>query len=149
MPEGGARAGRACPRQTATNNEGNKIDINKLFWDSLSQDVTLQIDTPIIAKINNIDLGIVNNERFKIADIEKHMIAITNEFKTIKFDAVENNAFQRCFRVAYCTTIHSSQGLSIGESYLIHQWNNENFDQRLKYVALSRARSYEIINIYQ
>ena len=76
------------------------------------------------------------------------MITISNEFKRIKFDAVENNAFQRCFSVAYCTTIHSSEGLSIGENYVIHQWNNANFDQRLKYVFLSRARSYEIIHIY-
>ena len=136
-------------KHKAIDYKGGKIDINKLFWDSLSQDVILQIDTPIIAKINNKDIGIVNNERFKITAIEKNIITIKNEFKTIQFDAVENNSFQRCFRVAYCTTIHSSQGLSIGESYLIHQWNNENFDQRLKYVALSRARSYEIINIYQ
>jgi hypothetical protein len=63
-----------------------------------------------------------NNERFEITDIEKCMITITNEFNRIKFDAVKNNT--------YCTTIHSSKGLSIGENYVLHQFNNENFDQR-------------------
>jgi hypothetical protein len=57
------------------------ITLNKLFWDEQSQDVTLQIDTPIIAKINNKDVGIVNNERFKITKIEKNIITIQNTNK--------------------------------------------------------------------
>ena len=93
-------------------------------------------------------MGIVNNERFKITNIEKNIITIQNENKTIKFDAVDDDVFQRCFRICYATSIHSSQGISISEAYLIHQWNHPNFDQRLKYVSLSRARSYEIIHIY-
>ena len=81
----------------ATNYEGNKIDISKLFWDTQSQDVTLQIDTPIIAKINNIDLGIVNNERFKITDIKKNMITITNEFKKSSLMQLKTMHFNDAF----------------------------------------------------
>ena len=93
-------------------------------------------------------MGFVNNERFKVTKIDKNIITIQNDKNVIEFDAVGDDAFQRCFRVAFCTSIHSSQGLSIGDNYLIHQWNHPNFDQRLKYVSLSRARSHEIIHIY-
>jgi hypothetical protein len=122
------------------------ITLNKLFWDEQSQDVTLQIDTPVIAKINNKDVGIVNNERFKITKIEKNIITIQNTNKSITFDAAENNAFQRFFRVAYATTCHSSQGMSIREQYLIHEWNR--YTNKMRYVALSRSTTYEHINIY-
>jgi ATP-dependent exoDNAse (exonuclease V) alpha subunit len=61
------------------------------------------------------------------------------------------NDFQKFFLVAYATTTHSAQGMSIGEPYTIHEW--DRMDQRLKYVALSRSRdiriySYHEINIY-
>ncbi len=32
--------------------EGSSLTLEKLFWDEQSQEVTLQIDTPIIAKVN-------------------------------------------------------------------------------------------------
>ena len=51
------------------------------------------------------------------------------------------------FWVAYATTCHSSQGLTIDKPYLIHQWNR--YTNKMRYVALSRAVLYENINIYQ
>ena len=126
--------------------KGASVTLNKLFWDENSQDVTLQIDTPIIAKINNKDVGIVNNERFKITKIEKDTITIQNTNKSITFDAAKDNAFQRYFRVAFATTCHSSQGMSIREPYLIHEWNR--YTNKMRYVALSRSTTYEHINIY-
>ena len=89
---------------------------------------------PVISKLNSKEIGIVNNERFEITNISKVEIII------------DNDKFQKLFRVAYCTTIHSVQGMSIGESYTLHEW--EKYDQRLKYVALSRARSKDLINIH-
>ena len=70
-------------------------------------------------------MDIVNNKIFKIIKIENDDNTIQNENKFIKFDVVKDNAFQRCFRICYCTSIHSSQGLSIGENDLIHQFNNQ------------------------
>ena len=105
------------------------------------------MDTPIIAKVNNKDIGIVNNERFNITNIENNIITIQNENKIIQFNVFKDDAFQRCFRVAFATTCHSSQGLSIREPYLIHQFNR--YTNKMKYVSLSRATLYEHINIYQ
>ena len=107
----------------------------------------MQVKTPIIAKVNNKDVGFVNNERFIITNIEKNIITIENEKNKIIFDAVNDDAFQRHFRVAYATTCHSSQGLTVDKYYLIHQWNL--YTNKMRYVALSRATEYENINIYQ
>jgi ATP-dependent exoDNAse (exonuclease V) alpha subunit len=65
-----------------------------------------------------------------------------NEKKEIKIGVFD---FQRLFRVAYCITIHSSQGMSIDKCYTLHEWRK--YDKRLKYVALSRARSKDLIFI--
>ncbi len=58
---------------------------------------------------------------------------------------INHNEFQKYFSVAYATTIHSSQGMSINEPYWIHEW--DRLDQRLLYVALSRSRNYSYIHI--
>ena len=49
------------------------------------------------------------------------------------------------FRVAFCITVHKSQGETYSDNYTIHEF--ERFDGRLKYVALSRATDFSLINI--
>jgi hypothetical protein len=66
----------------------------------------------------------------------------SDQEKTIQ---IRFNDFQKYFRCGYCLTIHSVQGLSIGEKYTLHEW--DKYNKSLKYVALSRARAYELINI--
>ncbi len=58
---------------------------------------------------------------------------------------INHNEFQKYFLVAYATTIHSSQGMSIDEPYSIHDW--DRLDQRLLYVALLRSRSHSHIHM--
>ena len=53
--------------------------------------------------------------------------------------------FTKMFYVAYCVTIHKSQGQTYDHSYTIHEWSM--LDERLKYVALSRATQKKFINI--
>ena len=88
-------------------------------------------------------MGIFNNQRFKIVKIGSLTITIEDDFENL----IEINIpdFQKFFLVAYGCTIHSSQGMSIGEPYTIHEW--DRMDQRLRYVALSRSRAYEYINV--
>ena len=84
-----------------------------------------------------------NNQRFKISKIDTFTITIEDDFKKeLKINIPD---FQKYFLIGYATTTHSAQGMSIGEPYTIHEW--DRMDQRLKYVALSRSRSYEYINI--
>jgi hypothetical protein len=59
----------------------------------------------------------------EITKIENNIITIQNTNKSITYDASGSNVFRRYFRVAYATTCHSSQGMSIREPYLIHERN--------------------------
>ena len=74
------------------------------------------------------------------------MVTIKNDRQTLAFNAVEDNAFARLFRVAYCSTCRSSQGLTINQPYMIHEI--ERYGQNMTYIALSRATEKDLINIY-
>ena len=119
------------------------LKLEGLNYDDRSQAVILNIGVPIISKVNNEDIGIFNNQRFKINHIDTFTITIEDEFK--KESKINITDFQKYFLPGYATTTHSSQGMSIGEPYTIHEW--DRMDQRLRYVALSRSREHSYINI--
>jgi hypothetical protein len=58
---------------------------------------------------------------------------------------VPAEGFQLLFHPAYCITTHKSQGTTFNHPYTIHEW--ERFDNRLKYVALSRSTNLDFINV--
>ena len=62
---------------------------------------------PIISMKTDVKIGIVNNEMFTIKSIYQDKIEITNENKFIEINSKD---FQFLFYVAYCITIHKSQG---------------------------------------
>ena len=107
-----------------------------------SQDVELIENMPIISMKTDVKIGIVNNEMFTIKSIYQDKIEITNENKTIE---ISSKDFQFLFYVAYCITIHKSQGSTFDFDYTIHEWHK--LDKTLKYVALSRATKKNLINI--
>ncbi len=119
------------------------VKVDALPCDDRSQAVILNKGVPIISKVNNEDIGIFNNQRFKIIKIDTFTITIQDDFK--KLIKINITDFQKYFLVGYATTTHSAQGMSIGQQYTIHEW--DRMDQRLRYVALSRSRSIEYINI--
>ena len=96
-------------------------------------------------KIENLKV-VVKKEK-KIIDnprnrLEKNEITIQNDRNEI---IIQKDDFQKLFRVGYCFTCHSVQGMSIDKPYTIHEW--ERMHKKLKYVALSRATKKENINI--
>jgi ATP-dependent exoDNAse (exonuclease V) alpha subunit len=99
---------------------------------------------PIIARKNSKESGISNNDSFTIKKIDnkKQIIIITDDEKDIDIPVAE---FQKMFYIAFCITTHKSQGSTFNHSYTIHEFNQ--FDERLKYVALSRATDINLINI--
>ena len=121
------------------------LQLDKLSYDKNSQDVRLLAGTPIISTKNSQELEIYNNETFIIKQIQhsKQNILIEDDAgntKDIQFDD-----FQKLFYVAYCITIHKCQGESYDHDYTIHEWSK--LDSRLKYVALSRTKQLEYINV--
>ena len=127
-------------KQVKKNGAGLKLKAN--IKNSNSQDVELFDNMPIISMKTDSKLGIVNNEMFTIKSIYRDIIEITNENKTIE---ISSKHFQHLFYVAYCITIHKSQGSTFDFDYTIHEW--EKLDETLKYVALSRATKKNLINI--
>jgi len=119
------------------------LELEGLSYDDRSQAVMLYIGVPIISKVTNEELGVFNNQRYKITKLDSFTITFEDDLKH-EFK-VNVNDFQKFFLVAYATTTHSAQGMSIGEPYTIHEW--DRMDQRLKYVALSRSRDIKYIHI--
>jgi ATP-dependent exoDNAse (exonuclease V) alpha subunit len=148
---------------------GNYISLKKLEHDDNSQDVILLAKTPLIAKVNNKSLKLINNERYTIKKVAKNTreLIVENSRQVAKRDdegvlltdqdgniimhtitktlTIKADEFQNLFRVGYAFTIHSAQGMSIDQPYTIHEF--DRMDQKLKYVALSRATKHENINI--
>ena len=119
------------------------LKLEGLSYDDRSQAVILYRETPIISKVNNEEIGIFNNQRYNITKIDTFTITFEDELKH-QFKICVND-FQKFFLVAYATTIHSAQGMSIDEPYTIHEW--DRLHKRLKYVALSRSRDIKYIHI--
>jgi ATP-dependent exoDNAse (exonuclease V) alpha subunit len=99
---------------------------------------------PVIARKNTKLLHIYNNETFTIKTIriKENEITVEDEGRE---HTVPINEFTKIFNIAYCITVHKSQGQTIDEPYSIHEFNQ--YDERLKYVALSRATDINLINI--
>ena len=122
----------------------NYFILPPLPYDENSQEVKLVRKTPIIAKINNSKLKLINNERYIISKIN-----LADKEITVKNDRneviISKDDFQKLFRVGYAFTTHSCQGMTINEPYTIHDF--DRMHKKLKYVALSRATKKEDINI--
>ena len=110
------------------------LSYEALKYDKNTQNITICKDMPIIARINNKGLDVVNNECFSIDEINNDVVSISNEIKTLK---IPSKNFNRLFNLAYCITIHKSQGATFNGKYTIYEW--EKLTRKLKYVAISRA----------
>ena len=99
---------------------------------------------PVISRKNNKELNIYNNETYIIKEIRKSEDVII-VFDDDKEQTIPISEFTRNFNIAYCITTHRAQGMSIDEPYTIHEFFM--FDERLKYVALSRSTDIKFINI--
>jgi hypothetical protein len=97
---------------------------------------------PIISRLNNHSCDFVNNEIFKVVEIDDNDITISNECKILTLPI---SLFKRSFLLAFCITIHKSQGQTYDTHYNIYEWNRLN--KKLKYVAITRAKDINYINI--
>jgi len=95
------------------------------------------------------ELDIFNNEQFIILknEFDKENIIIASDIDDEKIIDIPFDMFQKLFYVAYAITIYKSQGSTFDHEFTIHEWNHPLFDNRLKYVALSRTTKLENINI--
>ena len=99
-------------KEKKTKSKQTPLKLEKLIYDNNSQDM------PIIARKNNKELDISNNDTFiiKKIDIKKQMILIMDDDKEIDFPIDE---FQKLFYIAFCITTHKSQGSTFNEPYTV------------------------------
>jgi ATP-dependent exoDNAse (exonuclease V) alpha subunit len=132
------------------------IELKKISADANSQDVVLSEGMPIIGTKNNKKFKIINNQQYTLFKISNDVLHIREkdaqeEAKKSKKAYKGNeiylpiNQFQRMFYPAFCITTHKMQGETINKAYAIHDFHM--MDQKLKYVALTRATCKQIINI--
>ena len=118
----------------------NFMELKKCAADKNSQDIYVYENLPIIACKTNCEYGIVNGEEFTVKSFDdKHVII--NADKNI---SIKTNDLTKIFYPAYCLTVHRAQGSTFEGSFSIFEW--ELMDERLKYVALSRATKKSNIN---
>ena len=120
------------------------LQLAKLSYDDNSQDVELLAGMPIMARKNSKSLNIFNNETFRIKEIRKKTDIILVEDED-RCQEIPIKDFQHLFYIAFCITVHKSQGCTFDDEYTIHEF--DRYDNRLKYVALSRATDIKHINI--
>ncbi|MDR3573584.1 MAG: AAA family ATPase, partial [Anaerolineaceae bacterium] len=114
-----------------------------------SQDIILYKDLPVIAMCTRGQYGFSNAEEFRVQEFNSNTVTLRfendnadDEVEEIK---VPTRDFTQFFAPAYAISCHRMQGSSISEKFTIWDW--EQMDETLKYVALSRSRKLEYINI--
>jgi hypothetical protein len=102
---------------------------------------------PVIARVNSKDFDLCNNDTMTVSKVRLK----TKEFEVVREDGskldVKFDLFQKLFYPAYAITSHKAQGSTYDHPYTIWEWTHPRFDDRAKYVVLSRSKKYEHINI--
>ena len=100
---------------------------------------------PIIARINNKMNDTYNNELFTIKSIDRINNSITTTDDSDKIVEINSEMFQILFYIAFCVTVHKSQGPTFKHSYTVDEF--DKFGNKLKYVTRSRESYVDKINI--
>ena len=111
-----------------------------------TQDVMLCVGTPIVCFKTSKKMDILNSERFTVESWSEETIVITDGDREVEFKVSQ---FHQYFYLAFCLTVHSSQGETFTERYTIYDWSFFHFEERARYVALSRATDIKNIQIHQ
>ena len=121
------------------------LELPKQKYDHDFQDVRLLTRTPIIARLNNKKNWIYNSDMFTIKSIDRIKSSSTITDDSDKIVEIRTEMFQILFCIAFCITVHRSQGSTFNHSYTVHDF--DKFGNKLKCVALSRASCMDNINI--
>jgi ATP-dependent exoDNAse (exonuclease V) alpha subunit len=121
-------------------------EIKGLAYDKNSQDMILYKGLPVIARMNNRKLNLINNDEFYVERIGGKDVKLVNQFNKQFSIIVELKMFNRLFYPAYAITVHKAQGSTYTTPFTIHQF--DFVDRRLRYVSLSRASQLELVNCF-
>jgi hypothetical protein len=119
------------------------VDDKQLAINERAQDVKLCIGAPVLAIINKKynDYQVFNNCEFTVSEWDEAHVYLTDEEGVLL--PVEHCHFHEMFVVAYCTTVHKSQGCTYDFEYCI--WEAHKFTKNMLYVAVTRATDAKLI----
>lgn len=130
-----------------TNKVRRKINdiCHKHFMPSTGSDTLGYFDNePFIAKTNKYNF--FNGDRY----VYKQYDAETNRVCLIDEENIEHwmnlDVFKSVFELAYCTTIHKTQCLTITEPFNVFEVHK--FSNRMAYTAFTRAKTLGQISVY-
>lgn len=127
----------------STKRKQKYLTVEKLEYDPNSQDMRIYKTLPIIARVNNKQYDIVNNETFTVKDIKGDKNVIITDGEIDK--NIELKDFNKLFYPSYAITVHKSQGTTIDEGFSIYEWHM--FCHKMMYTALTRATKLNNVNI--
>ena len=82
--------------------------------------------------------------RRKLEEVDREAGKTQEEMPTLE---TAYSDLQGRFRPGYCITVHMSQGKTFRERYTIHDWYSDRMHGRGRYVALSRGKSRDLVQI--
>jgi hypothetical protein len=113
--------------------------------DNLCQEMQIYASVPVMA-IRTIrskgEIRYANGERFKVLRWTPKSFELESEDGPITVSDVE---FGQNFVLAYCITVHKSQGKTVDEAYTIHEF--EMMGDKLAYTALSRTTDFNKVTV--
>ena len=141
------RVNTECMNRYLFENSGFKTyNVSELVYDKNTQNYTLCKGMPLISRSTKKSINVLNNETFICKKINELNIEVESTVgKLSKILTIDKKMFNKLFLLGFCITTHKSQGMGFDEPYCIHEFNR--FDNKLKYVSLSRSTKYEYINI--
>jgi hypothetical protein len=84
--------------------------------------------------------AVVNNEEFTVTNITQKTVELTNERCSLTLPHI----LLKFFDLAYCLTVHKSQGSTYDFPYSIYEY--KRFDEKMLYTAMSRATQMRNVN---
>ena len=115
--------------------------------DDDTQDTYVYVGLPILSRVTMSDGDtIANNEMFVVQSMTTETITCKSTIRENVFEC-DVGKFMGTFVPAYCCTTHKSQGDTISEAFTIWDW--KAMDKRLRYTAMSRAKSASQVTIVE
>ena len=130
--------------------------------DPKSQDITLFEGMPLVCYKTKKEKGhvvLAHSEIWLVAELgDDDKVTLLRKVEEVDRDAGKSQEemptldmaygeLQGRFRPGYCITVHMSQGKTFRERYTIHNWDFKHMVGRGQYVALSRGKSANLVQI--
>lgn len=134
------RVNNSCMRYFKQNTKHMNIDYVRKTDDDKANNISIYNGLPVMAYVNNRDMGIVNSEEFTVVDWNKEIITLKRDCDLPNIE-VELDKFHKYFVCNYCSTTHKSQGATYDGTIILFDWDKIKRDRNVAYTACSRGRS--------